>query len=330
MPQNDDSDRAPDKEGVRIIGADEAAEALERDDVARRRGSDEPRFGDRPEAPEGRRAAADDPVPARRRRAARPGGRPSRPRRAATPTLPHWTEPPTGEVPRIFAAEDLERRRPRPWSAFTSGQPRWRGEGPRARRRLSTTSPGWPTTRPGSAPSPTTTAPTRRTASPSTRTTIAGRSRTGARRATGLRRRRLAEEVAARPASTRSISSDAAPVAGAQRPTTGRRTPAATCPSPSASASASPPSPSSRSRLGPQFAVVLVAAVLAVAAAELFNVLRQAGYQPATLLGVAAVRGAAAGGLLARARPGSRSSCSSPWSSGCCGTSSEPAATTAR
>jgi phosphatidate cytidylyltransferase len=41
--------------------------------------------------------------------------------------------------------------------------------------------------------------------------------------------------------------------------------------------------------LGPKFAVVLVTVVVTVAAAELFNVLRQAGYQPASLLGIAAV-----------------------------------------
>ena len=38
-------------EGVRIIGADEAAEALERGDVRRRLSEDEPRFGDRPPQP---------------------------------------------------------------------------------------------------------------------------------------------------------------------------------------------------------------------------------------------------------------------------------------
>ena len=38
-------------EGVRIIGADEAAEAIERGDIASRRTDDELRFGDRPPAP---------------------------------------------------------------------------------------------------------------------------------------------------------------------------------------------------------------------------------------------------------------------------------------
>nr|MBA3302883.1 hypothetical protein [Acidimicrobiia bacterium] len=38
-------------EGVRIIGAEEAAEAMERGDVASRRGNHEPRYGDRPKRP---------------------------------------------------------------------------------------------------------------------------------------------------------------------------------------------------------------------------------------------------------------------------------------
>ena len=47
----DDKRTDPPSEGVRIIGAEEAAEALERGDVAHRRGEDEPRFGDRPTPP---------------------------------------------------------------------------------------------------------------------------------------------------------------------------------------------------------------------------------------------------------------------------------------
>lgn len=37
-------------------------------------------------------------------------------------SLPHWTDPPTGEVPRIFASgdDDLD-----PWSTISSAQPRW-------------------------------------------------------------------------------------------------------------------------------------------------------------------------------------------------------------
>jgi len=43
-------------EGVRIIGAEEAAEALERGDIAPRRAEGEPRFGDRPAPPPSCRA----------------------------------------------------------------------------------------------------------------------------------------------------------------------------------------------------------------------------------------------------------------------------------
>src|SRR5215210_3936335 len=38
-------------EGVRIIGAEEAAEAIEKGSVAGRRGEGLPRYGDRPESP---------------------------------------------------------------------------------------------------------------------------------------------------------------------------------------------------------------------------------------------------------------------------------------
>ena len=48
-PEDKRSD--PPSEGVRIIGAEEAAEALERGDVAQRRGGDQPRYGDRPTPP---------------------------------------------------------------------------------------------------------------------------------------------------------------------------------------------------------------------------------------------------------------------------------------
>ena len=49
----DDKRTDPPSEGVRIIGAEEAAEAIERGDVAQRRSQDEPRYGDRPHAPTG-------------------------------------------------------------------------------------------------------------------------------------------------------------------------------------------------------------------------------------------------------------------------------------
>jgi len=131
MSRWDDEDEAPKDttEGVRIIGAEEAAEALERGDVAPRRGEGELRFGDRPAPPpEGARPAVRFPLPADGE-----DDTGSRPRVAGAPgpALPHWTEPPTGEVPRIFpedpagpdaeAEEDLEA-----WSSFATSAPRWR------------------------------------------------------------------------------------------------------------------------------------------------------------------------------------------------------------
>jgi len=119
-------------EGVRIIGAEEAAEALERGDVAQRRGDDQPRYGDRPTTP-----TADGPRPVLRF----PLGSSSDPsdieRPPVTPAepisepveLPHWTEPPTGQVPQILPAlpaedgEDLD-----DWTSFATSTPRWRDD----------------------------------------------------------------------------------------------------------------------------------------------------------------------------------------------------------
>ncbi len=128
-----DSDKErgdPPTEGVRIIGAEEAAEALERGDVAQRRGYDEPRFGDRPTPPppvEGPRpvlrfplASSSDPS-----EIDRPSVTPVEPPSESV-ELPHWTEPPSGQVPRIVSQDetggdddDLE-----DWAAFSSGSPR--------------------------------------------------------------------------------------------------------------------------------------------------------------------------------------------------------------
>ena len=128
----DDERRDPPSEGVRIIGAEEAAEALERGDVAQRRGGDQPRYGDRPTPP-----ASDGPRPVLRfplgsssdpRDIERPPVSPSEP--ISEPVeLPHWTEPPTGQVPRILSddpaapGDDLD-----DWSSFATASPRWRDD----------------------------------------------------------------------------------------------------------------------------------------------------------------------------------------------------------
>ncbi|MFP3901741.1 MAG: phosphatidate cytidylyltransferase [Acidimicrobiia bacterium] len=132
-------------EGVRLIGEDEAAQALERDDVRRRRREGEPRYGDRPAPPPG-----DGPRPALRfpldsyddpTTIERPPVVPVKPRTEA-PELSHWAGSAAEEVPH------MNRRPPSEgddsaWATFAGSDPRWRddpAEPPRARP----TRPGWP------------------------------------------------------------------------------------------------------------------------------------------------------------------------------------------
>src|SRR3954469_5876027 len=64
--QHEDEERPPARpgnEGVRIIGAEEAAAALEKGEVAGRRPEDAPRFGDVPPAPSGPRPPHRLPLP---------------------------------------------------------------------------------------------------------------------------------------------------------------------------------------------------------------------------------------------------------------------------
>ena len=116
-------------EGVRLIGADEAAEALERDDIRHRLGDDQPRFGDRPTSAEvgGSRPALrfplgsdDDPATIER-----PPVVPVQPPTEA-PELSHWAGSAAEEVPK------MNRRDPRqgddPWSTLADSDPRWRDD----------------------------------------------------------------------------------------------------------------------------------------------------------------------------------------------------------
>ena len=139
--RQDDERKDPPSEGVRIIGAEEAAEALERGDVAQRRGDDEPRYGDRPTSP-----ATDGPRPVLRF----PLGSSSDPRdierspvAPADPIsepvdLPHWTEPPTGQVPQILP-EASGRRSATTTSTTGRASPRPRRAGATRARRATTT-----------------------------------------------------------------------------------------------------------------------------------------------------------------------------------------------
>jgi phosphatidate cytidylyltransferase len=134
-PEDKRSD--PPSEGVRIIGAEEAAEALERGDVAQRRGDDEPRYGDRPHSPTG-----DGPRPVLRF----PLGSSSDPRDIERPAvaaqdpiseqveLPHWTEPPTGQVPQILPELPADEDDLDDWASFASSTPRWRDDATRHER----------------------------------------------------------------------------------------------------------------------------------------------------------------------------------------------------
>ena len=119
----------PRAEGVRIIGAEEAARALQEGQAAGRRPEDAPRFGDVPERPSGPPPAqrfplpeAVDPADAVRRPPVVRSRGPSFPPGEA-PEMPHWTEPPSGEVPRILAHETEGDE----WAGLAPSRgPRWR------------------------------------------------------------------------------------------------------------------------------------------------------------------------------------------------------------
>jgi phosphatidate cytidylyltransferase len=130
----------PPTEGVRIIGAEEAQVAIETGQAAGKLPDDELRFGDVPPAPEGPRpqvsfplAEDSDPSTAVPKSPVAPAARtppPGKP--AAGVELPHWTEPPTGDVPRILPESDAGSTSGDPdddldaWSSMSS--PRWRDQ----------------------------------------------------------------------------------------------------------------------------------------------------------------------------------------------------------
>ncbi|MDP1793427.1 MAG: UbiA family prenyltransferase, partial [Acidimicrobiales bacterium] len=123
----------PRAEGVRILGAEEAAAAVNAQQAGGEPPLQEPLRFERRAAPEPTPAddelwpVDDDPNPS--------GGFEA----AAPPNLPHWTEPPTGEVPAVLSGrfgesgagvfddpdgeDDLAA-----WSALSGGAPRWRDQ----------------------------------------------------------------------------------------------------------------------------------------------------------------------------------------------------------
>lgn len=137
----------PAGEGVRIIGAEEAARALEEGQAAGRRPEDAPRYGDVPRQPEGPRPGYRFPLPDSVDPAsAVPRSPVALPEdddyddefddefevESGPPTqqveMPHWTEPPSGEVPRILVNEDGEGEDDLgAWAGLAANQgPRWR------------------------------------------------------------------------------------------------------------------------------------------------------------------------------------------------------------
>ena len=138
----DDEEPPEPKEGVRLIGADEAAEAVEKGAAAKRLGEDEPRYGDRPEAPAAdvtpalRFPLAEDEEPAEIERP-KPAPVPPRstgeepvlsvgPPTGETELLP-WNAPATGEVPKVVIADvEVDDDEDAAWTAYAAGGPRWR------------------------------------------------------------------------------------------------------------------------------------------------------------------------------------------------------------
>jgi len=164
-------------EGVRLIKAAEAAEAVESGTAAKRADDDRPRYGDRPDAPDGPRPSlrfplADSadptlivrpkvaPVEPRSAESAGQGRLTDTSESASTPTfvttedlqsgkpgapstsstapvstpisqsveLPHWTEPATGEVPKVIIGDVDEEDEAARWSSFADQGPRWRDQ----------------------------------------------------------------------------------------------------------------------------------------------------------------------------------------------------------
>jgi phosphatidate cytidylyltransferase len=145
MTDGSDDERAPREgatsEGVRILGAEEARRALD----AQRGVSADDGAADDGDAPEPIEATMELELDLSKEGEERPMRRvhytdegptwsastvspASEEPSGEVPPLPHWTEPPTGAVPSIFADDegddDLDA-----WAPITGGQPRFRAEG---------------------------------------------------------------------------------------------------------------------------------------------------------------------------------------------------------
>ena len=118
----------PPAEGVRIIGAEEAQAAFESGHAAGRRPEDAPRYGDVPAQPQGPRPPLRFPLSDAGAPKLPPATAPSAPPppQASGPDMPHWTEPPSGENPRILPDDAAPDDDLGAWSSFATQGPRWR------------------------------------------------------------------------------------------------------------------------------------------------------------------------------------------------------------
>lgn len=275
--------KPPRKEGVRIIGAEEAARAVDRDDVVQRRGEDEPKFGDVPEAPsEDKKPVMRFPLPESADpsrfgavpivRAAVDDDEDAEPDVEESGSLmPHWTDPPTGEVPEALVSEDDDAAG---WSLSTS-TPRWRDRDDDYEEDLGDLlgeSVGIPTDTDRESEDrffsfddldePEEPA-TMRIGTSASDSRVSGSEGPDAEKSDG-------EKGSTAPAAA----------------STERNVPIAIAVGVGLAAAAL-----LAFSLGPAIAVTLVTILVVVAAAEYFNALQQAGHQPATLLGLAATGG---------------------------------------
>lgn len=364
MQVDDNSGLTPpdgDDEGVRIIGPQEAAEAVERGGVAQRRPENEPKFGDRPaqaEAqPKGPRPTLRFPLPDSEgptdieRPRVKPPGIPdadARPRslfsvnagssedhdderldherfgdedepfdtfapgddetpesrgdeESGATMMPHWTEPATGELPAVLAGESDDDA----WQAFSEGAPRWRDDSKDFDERDDIAALADDEARLGALDPD---APGEHE--------LLSFDDLGSVAAPRAKKAPAKKKKKAAPAKVGAVGSDAGEerrrgVAGEPQPVRGAA--ARSRPGPpgprSAGTRGAGPSGGGGGRdlptavgvgaalgvvalillaLGPGWAMLLVAAIAFLGAAEFFTTTRRAGYQPAQLLGIAA------------------------------------------
>ena len=275
--------KPPRTEGVRIIGAEEAARAVDRDDVVQRRGEDEPKFGDVPEPPSDDKKPvmrfplpeSSDPsrfgaVPIVKAAVEDESGEEDDPDESSGSLMPHWTDPPTGEVPEALVSDDDDAAG---WSLSTS-TPRWRDKDDDFEQDL------------GDVLGESVGIPTDSDRESEDRFFSFDDLDTPEEPAT----MRIGTSASASRVSSAEPPETDAPDAGDQAPAAapseGRNVPIAVAVGVGLAAVAL-----IAFSLGPAVALTLVTILIVIAAAEYYNALQQAGHQPATLLGLAATGG---------------------------------------